>query len=116
VHVKKQGARRVQKLRPATIAHNLNDGSSTGGPCPAWPRWANQVQVLRAELRKISTRPAAEPPAAEPKPIAVITVDGQIEDVTARLAAIQADHPGAQIRRGKRNRWEIWPPAQPPGR
>ena len=50
----------------------------------------------------------------EADPIAVITLDGSIEDVTAKLATIQADHPGAQIRKGKRNRWEVWPPAQSP--
>jgi hypothetical protein len=97
------------------VTFNLADGGSTGGPCPAWPRWARQVEALRAELRKMAARPAPEPPAPEPKPIAVITLSGPIEDVTAKLAAIQADHPGAQIRQGKRNRWEIWPPQQPPG-
>ena len=44
------------------VTFNLTDGSSTGGPCPAWPRWAQKVEMLRAELRKIASQSAAEPP------------------------------------------------------
>jgi hypothetical protein len=76
------------------VTFNLADGSSTGGPCPAWPRWAQQLEMMRAELRKMAG-PAPEPPASVPKPIAVVTLSGPIEEVTAKLAAIQAEHPGA---------------------
>ena len=50
-----------------------------------------------------------------PGPIAVIKAGLPIEDVIAKLTAVQADHPGAKLRQGKRNRWEIWQPEQPPG-
>ena len=97
------------------VTFNLTDGSSTGGPCPAWPRWAQKVEMLRAELRKIASQSAAEPPPPPLGPIAVIKAGLPIEDVIAKLTAVQADHPGAKLRQGKRNRWGIWPPEQPPG-
>jgi hypothetical protein len=40
----------------------------------------------------------------------VVSAGAPIEEVIARLTAVQAEHPGAQIRQGKQNRWEIWPP------
>ena len=100
------------------VTISLVDGGHTRGPCPAWPQWAKQVETLRSEVLKLAAKRAAVPPAAAPttpkaEPIAVINADGPIEEVTAKLAAIQAEHPGARIRRGKRNRWEIWPSEQP---
>ena len=44
------------------------------------------------------------------RPIAVIDSGLPIEEVIARLNAVQVDHPGAQVRRGTGNSWEIWPP------
>ena len=32
-------------------------------------------------------------------------------DVIARLTQVQAGHPQVQIRRGKKDSWEIWSPA-----
>jgi hypothetical protein len=96
-------------LAPPGVTFNLADGSSSGGPCPAWPRWAQQLEMMRAELRKLPARRVSEPPAPAPKPIAVITLSGPIEDVTAKLAAIQAEHPvprsaGASVTAGKSGR------------
>jgi hypothetical protein len=92
------------------VTFNLADGTTTVGPCPAWPRWARQVEKLHAELRARAARPRPGPPPPEPGPIAVVTLSGPIEDLTAKLAEIQASHPGAQIRPGKRNQWDVWPP------
>jgi hypothetical protein len=61
------------------VTVSLSDGSSAGDPCPAWPRWAQKVEMLHAELRKMSSR-AAEPAAPVPRPIAVITAGGPVED------------------------------------
>jgi hypothetical protein len=33
-----------------------------------------------------------------------------VENVITRLTQMQAEHPGAQVRRGKRGAWEIWAP------
>jgi hypothetical protein len=93
--------------------YNLDDGSVTGGPCPAWPRWAQKLEMLHRELRRRTSNPA-EPPAPPPEPIAVISAGVPIEDIIAQLAKVQAHHPGADVRQGKRNRWEIWAPEHPP--
>ena len=53
------------------VTYNLTDMSSTGGPCPAWPRWAQQLEKLHRALREPPARPA-EPPAPKPRPIAVL--------------------------------------------
>jgi hypothetical protein len=95
------------------VTFNLADGTTTGGPCPAWPRWARQVEKLHTELRARAARPKPGSPPPKPGPIAVVTLSGPLDDLTAKLAAIQASHPGAQIRPGKRNQWEIWPPEPP---
>jgi hypothetical protein len=83
--------------------------SSFGGPCPAWPPWAQQLEKLHCALREPPARPA-EPPAPKPRPIAVIPAGLPIEELIVKLDAIRADHPGAQIRQGRGNRLEIWPP------
>ena len=76
-------------------------------------RSGRRSRKLHRALREPPARPA-EPPAPKPRPIAVIAAGAPIEDIIAKLTAIQADHPGAQIRQGKRNRLEIWPPITHP--
>lgn len=98
---------------PGVTCNNLTDMSSTGGPCPAWPRWAQQIQKLHRALREPPARPA-EPPAPKPRPIAIIPAGLPIEELIAKLDAIRADHPRAQTRQGKGNRLEIWPPSTHP--
>lgn len=94
---------------------SLSGAGMTGGPCPAWPRWAKDVNSVREVLRQRvqgPSQPQAPPPL--PRPIAVLAPGEPIETVIAQLTAIQADHPGAQVRQGSGNRWEIWPaPAEP---
>jgi hypothetical protein len=95
------------------VTLNLTDMSSTGGPCPAWPRWAQQIEKLHRALREPPARPSG-PPAPKPRPIAVIPAGLPIEELISKLDAIRVDHPGAQIRQGKGNRLEIWPPSTHP--
>jgi hypothetical protein len=85
-----------ERVSPAWhfMGTTFSDGGMTGGPCPAWPRGALKVEEVRCELLRLSARPA-EPAAPLPAPIAVIAAGLPIEDVTARLAVIQADSPGA---------------------
>jgi hypothetical protein len=56
-----------------------------------------------------NNRATKEPGPPKPKPIAVIPSGLPIADIMARLAEIQTDHPDAEVRRGRANRWEIWP-------
>ncbi len=95
------------------VTYDLRDLSSSGGPCPAWPRWAQKVEMVHRAPREPPAQPA-EPPAPKPRPIAVIAAGAPIEDFIAKLTPIQADHPGAQLRQGKRNRLEIWPSSTHP--
>lgn len=79
------------------------------GPCPAWPDWARRVKKARdVILASAKSQPAAPMPPA-PQPIAVIPSGLPIPEVMKRLAQIQAEHPDAEVRRGSRNKWEIWP-------
>jgi hypothetical protein len=57
-----------------------------------------------------AARKPGSPPPPEPQALAVIPGGLPIEDIITRLTAIHADHPGATVRRGRRNQWEIWPP------
>ncbi len=84
------------------------------GPCPAWPQWAARLQKARDILMSVSEgdKPKAPPPEPKPTPIAVLPSGLPIGEVIARLTDLQAQHPGAEVRRGRANRWEIWPGAQ----
>lgn len=86
----------------------------TGGPCPAWPRWAKGVAAVREAVRQARQGPPKEPPPPPPQPIAVLAPGVPIEEVITQLTAIQADHPGAEVRQGRGHRWEISPaPSRP---
>ena len=87
----------------------------TGGPCPAWPRWATGVAAVREAIRQARQGPPKEPPPPPPQPIAVLAPGAPIEEVIAQLTTIQARHPGAEVRQGRGHRWEIWPAPQPTG-
>lgn len=90
------------------VTIDLTSGVMTGGPCPAWPRWAAGVNAVSEALRTPAQNPP-KPLSLLPQPIAVLAPGVPIEEVIAQLTAIQAGHAGAQIRPGKGHRWEIWP-------
>ena len=81
------------------------------GPCPAWPRWAARLQRARGILMSASrSEPAAVGPVApKPQPLAVIPSGLPIAEVTKRLQDLAKQHPNAEVRRGRANRWELWP-------
>lgn len=86
------------------------------GPCPAWPGWIEHMRKVRQMLIEFAARPKVPEPAPPPapKPLAVVPSGLPIAEVLKRLAAIQAEHPDAQVRRGARNKWEIWPAPSSP--
>lgn len=85
--------------------------SQPTGPCPWWPDWRARIQKAREMMLSFAaTRQAAPgPPAAKPQPVAVLKSGTPIEQVIAELTRISVEHPGAEVRRGNANRWEIWP-------
>ena len=95
-----------------TVTFNLDPSKDVGrvdGPCPAWPWWREWLEEARRQILALASH-KGEPPVAVRRPIAVIDSGLPIEEVIARLNAVQVDHPGAQVRRGTGNSWEIWPP------
>ena len=75
--------------------------------CPSWPRWSERVRTALSRFAAVV--PPTPPTPAPPMPIAVIPSGLPIADVLARLTEIQLAHPDAEVRRGSRNRWEVWP-------
>jgi hypothetical protein len=94
------------------VTFNLNPSENVGrvdGPCPAWPWWREWLEDAHQQLLAIASL-KGKPPVAARRPIAMIDSGLPVEEVIARLSALQVDHPGAQVRRGTGNSWEIWPP------
>jgi hypothetical protein len=83
------------------------------GPCPAWPRWSARLQMAREMLLSFGNheKPEQSPPPP-PQPIATLKSGLPIGDVIARLTELQVQYPDAEVRRGRANRWEIWPGPQ----
>jgi hypothetical protein len=78
------------------------------GPCPAWPRWAARLRRAREILMSHQRRPEAVA-VPKPQPLAVIPSGKSVDEVIEELGRLRAEYPGAEVRRGNRNRWEIWP-------
>jgi hypothetical protein len=90
--------------------------SQPTGPCPWWPGWRARVQKAREMILSFAAARQAppEPPACKPQPIATLKSGTPIEQVIAELTRISVEHPGAEVRRGNANRWEIWPAKHQP--
>lgn len=87
----------------------LTTGAILSEPCPAWPVWREQLATgLVRVMEMMQQRKAPPAPPPTPQPLAVIPSGASVEETIARLTAVQAEHPGAEVRRGKRNGWEIW--------
>lgn len=85
-----------------------------GHPCPAWPGWAARMREARQMLESFAKRreaDAAPPPKPKPQPLAVVPSGLPIAEVVAKLTELQAQFPDAEVRRGRANRWELWPTA-----
>ena len=86
------------------------DGLFYTGPCAAWPGWAARIAKTREMILRFTASTPTPPAAAKPQPLAVIPSGLPIADVVARLTQLQAEFPDGQVKRGRANRWEIWPP------
>jgi hypothetical protein len=53
----------------------------------------------------------APPQPSKPKrqPLAVVPSGLPIAEVVEQLQKLQKQHPDAEVRRGRANRWELWP-------
>lgn len=84
------------------------------GPCPAWPGWAAQRKKAWEILQSAaSSQQVASPPKTKAEPLAVIPSGLPIAEVLERLTELQAQFPDAEVRRGRANRWELWPASTP---
>ena len=81
-------------------------------PCPAWPGWAARLEKALEILHTAAERRTpsqAAAPATKPEPLAVVASGLPLADVIARLTEFQAQYPNAVVKRGRANRWELWP-------
>lgn len=100
----------------APIAEHGSVTPPFDGPCPAWPGWRARLQrawqILEVGARDRQTSPT-EPSAPKSQPLATIPSGLPIAEVTKRLQDLQAEFPDAEVRRGRANRWELWPAESP---
>lgn len=84
--------------------------SAVKHPCPAWPG----QRALHADLMKMleSFRrrdELAKPAPPKPEPLAIIPSGLPIGEVAEKLKDLETKFPGAEVRRGRANHWELWP-------
>jgi hypothetical protein len=86
----------------------LTTGAILREPCSSWPVWRAKLAAGLARFVEMQQKKTKVTPAPAPRPLAVIPSGASVGETIARLSAVQADHPGAQVRRGKKSSWEIW--------
>jgi hypothetical protein len=81
------------------------------GPCPAWPAWAERLRQVRELLFAATehTKVKEEPDPPKSRPIAILPSGLPIAEVITRLSELKNEHPDAVVKRGRANKWEIWP-------
>ncbi|WP_328997888.1 hypothetical protein OHA18_25895 [Kribbella sp. NBC_00709] len=82
-------------------------------PCPAWPgQRAIHARVMKLlETARHSETHLTSPPVPKPEPLAIVPSGLPIAEVVQRLQELQEQFPDAEVRRGRANRWELWPNA-----
>jgi hypothetical protein len=94
---------------PASTAYQIGHrwGGSSALPDFDGRQWISMLPpLLRALFAPATPKPRTK--QRVPKPLTVIS-PGPIGEVMARLAAAQAEHPDAEIRKGNGGTWELWP-------
>jgi hypothetical protein len=95
---------------PACTAYELEHGWGGKRALPDFDY--EQWRAMLPPLLRTLFAPAQPKPTSKreqpPEPLAVIE-SGPISAVMGQLAAAQAKYPTAQVRRGRGNRWELWP-------
>lgn len=89
--------------------HHVTGKEARG--CPCWPMRAARVKQAWENVRLIlerERRAAPEPP--RPTPLATLPGTLPVANVITRLTELKAEHPHAVVKRGRANRWELWPP------
>lgn len=97
---------------PTPIAQHGWCSPPTEGPCPAWPGWAARLREAQQMFEIFARNQGVKEPAPlkpEPKPLAVVASGLSIAEVIKQLTELQARYPGSEVRRGRANRWELWP-------
>jgi hypothetical protein len=97
-------------LTPA--AYHERGGPFTGGLCSAWPENAKKLREVREMLRQTARSSAdasPQPSKPKPQPLAVVPSGLPIAEVVRQLQKLQKQYPDAEVRRGRANRWELWP-------
>ncbi|MFI7517045.1 hypothetical protein ACIBVK_26485 [Micromonospora echinofusca] len=82
-------------------------------PCVAWPGQraihAKVMQMLEASSKRRAAEGPAAPSKSIPQPLAVVPSGLPIAEVVQRLQELEEQYPEAEVRRGRANRWELWP-------
>jgi len=97
---------------PVTQHGWSSTGSHSASPCPAWPGWAARWEKAVQMMSQFNARHSdatQQAPISQPQPLAVLASGLPIADVVSQLAALQQQFPHAVVKRGRANRWELWP-------
>lgn len=81
-------------------------------PCAAWPGQKaihTEVMKLLESSRNRAKADQAAPESPRPKPLAIVPSGLPMDEIITRLQDLQHKHPDAVVRRGRANRWELWP-------
>lgn len=90
-------------------------------PCPAWPGQRaihSEVRKLLETFRRHDAEQPEQPTKPKPEPLAIVPSGLPIAEIVQRLQELQAKYPDAEVRRGRANRWGLWPgrTTEPTGR
>lgn len=99
-----------------TFQHTSGGDVYESRPCPPWPMHAARMERVWEILRSASERrqeQTPEPP--KPQPLATLPGNLAIGEIIERLKELQEKYPDAVVKRGRSNRWELWPAEVAPG-